>query len=95
MGVMLQVDNLSALVTDDDLIAKFGDYGLVESATMGHSRSSMSGRKSACVVMANGEEAQAAIDWLHDTRFKGLTISVMRAPDDGERTFWLHMDFPG
>ena len=76
MGIMLQVDNLSARVTDDDLIVRFGDYGIVESATMDRASSGDSGCRSACVVMANSEEAQAAIDWLHDTSFKGSTISV-------------------
>ena len=76
MGTMLQVDNLSAQVTDDDLIVRFGDYGIVESASMDQASSGASGYRSACVVMANSEEAQAAIDWLHDTSFKGSTISV-------------------
>lgn len=81
MGIMLQVDNLSARVTDDDLIVRFGDYGIVESATMDRDSSSESGYRSACVVMANSEEAQAAIDWLHDTSFQGSTISVSHLVD--------------
>lgn len=94
MGIMLHVDNLSAKVTDDDLIGRFGDYGTVESATMNLASPSASGHHSACVVMANSEDAQAAIDWLHDTRFKGSTISVARAQSAGERTFWFHLDLP-
>jgi hypothetical protein len=34
MGIMLQVEHLSAGVTDEDLLVRFGDYGIVESATM-------------------------------------------------------------
>ena len=94
MGKMLQVDNLSARVTDDDLIVRFGDYGIVESATMGRTSSGSSGYRSACVVMANSEEAQAAIDWLHDTSFKGSTISVFHAVNSRERMCWFHLDLP-
>jgi RNA recognition motif-containing protein len=94
MGIMLHVDNLSEQVTDDDLIVRFGDYGIVESATMDRTSLSECGYQSACVVMANCEEAQAAIDWLHDTQFKGRTISVARARNDRGRTFWFHLDLP-
>ena len=94
MGIMLHVENLSAQVTDDDLIVRFGDHGIVESATMNRASLSESGHRSACVVMASSEDAQAAIDWLHDTQFKGSTISVARAPRDRKRTFWFHLDLP-
>ena len=68
MGIELFVDNLSTQVTDDDLIVRFGDYGVVESATMDRESQNASGHQSACVVMATSEDAQAAIDWLHDTQ---------------------------
>jgi RNA recognition motif-containing protein len=93
MGILLHVDNLSPKVTDDDLIVAFGQHGAVESATMDRRPSYISGKQSACVVMENSEEAQAAIDWLHDTRFKGSTISVIRALENRERSFWLHLDY--
>lgn len=83
MGNMLLVDNLTAQVTDDDLVARFGDYGIVRSATIGFAGSATAAMRSACVVMASCEEAQAAIDWLHETRFKGSTISVARAGSIG------------
>jgi RNA recognition motif-containing protein len=89
MGIILRVENLSAKVTDDDLIVGFGDYGIVESAMMDRESSCAYGMKSACVVMANSDEANAAIDWLHDTEFKGSTISVVRAPNNRRRTFRL------
>lgn len=94
MGIVLRVDHLSAQVTRDDLIGKFGDYGIVEAATMDCASINASGRQSACVVMASSKEAQAAIDWLHDTNFKGSTISVAWSHDDRERPFWLHLDLP-
>ena len=92
MGIMLQVDNLSVRVTEDDLIIRFGDYGIVESATMDRASSDSSECRSACVVMANSEEAQAVIDWLHDTPFKGSTISISHLARGRERLFWLHLD---
>jgi RNA recognition motif-containing protein len=94
MGIMLQVDNLSARVTDDDLIVQFGDYGIVASATIDRVSSDSTEYRSAYVVMANSEEAQAAIDWLHDTQFKGSTISVSRAANSREHVFWFHLDLP-
>ena len=94
MGIMLQVDNLSARVTDEDLIVRFADYAIVESATMDRASPGSSGCRSACVVMANSEEAQAAIDWLHDTQFKGSTISVSHLVNNRERVSRFHFDLP-
>lgn len=94
MGIMLRVDNLSEQVTDNDLIVRFADYGIVESATLDCASLGECGHQSACVVMANSEDAQAAIAWLHDTRFKGSTISVARVRDYRERRFWFHLDLP-
>jgi RNA recognition motif-containing protein len=91
---MLQVDNLSAWVTDEDLLIRFGDFGIAESATINRVSSDSTEYQSACVVMANSEEAQAAIDWLHDTQFKGSTISVSRAVNSREHVFWFHLDLP-
>jgi RNA recognition motif-containing protein len=78
MGSMLHVGNLSTNITDDELLLRFEDYGIVESATV--TRDSQTGRSQqiACVVMANDREAQAAIDWLHLTQYEGRTISVTR-----------------
>ena len=80
MGSTLNVGNLSASVTDDQLLVKFGDHGVVESATVARDALTGSSRRIACVVMANETEAQAAIDWLHLSQFEGRTISVTRAP---------------
>jgi hypothetical protein len=44
--------------------------------------------------MANSEEAQAAIDWPHDTQFKESTISVSRAANSREHVFWFRLDLP-
>jgi hypothetical protein len=94
MGIMLRVEHLSGGVTDEDLLIRFGDYGIVESATVARASPGASGCQSACVVMANSEEAQAAIDWLHDTQLKGSTISVSRAVNSRENVFWFHLDLP-
>jgi len=79
MGSTLNVGNLSASVTDDELLVKFSDHGVVESATVTRDTLTGSSRRIACVVMENEAEAQAAIDWLHLSQFEGRTISVTRA----------------
>ena len=78
MGSALQVRNLSLFVTDDVLFTTFGDHGVVESATV--SRDSQTGlsQQVAYVVMANDEDAQAAINWLHRSNVEGRIISVTR-----------------
>ena len=78
MGSTLNIGNLSASTTDDELLVKFGDHGNVESATVSRDVHTGSSERVACVVMANDEEAQAAIDWLHLSQLDGRTISVTR-----------------
>jgi len=92
LSIILNVGNLATSVSDDDLIGHFGDFGMVESAALDVDSSTVQGGRGAQVVMANDEEAQAAIDWLHDTPFKGRMISVVRAPE--REPFWLHLDLP-
>ena len=92
MGIFLKVENLSAGVTDNDLVVRFSEYGTVESATMESGSPAATGKRSAWVVMSNREDAEAAIDWLHDTVFRGSTISVVRAVRGEKRAFWLHLD---
>ena len=76
MGCALHVGNLSPLVTDDELLAKFGDHGVVESATVTRDTQTGLSKRVAYVVMANDTEAQAAINWLHLSQFEGRIISV-------------------
>jgi RNA recognition motif-containing protein len=78
MGRMLQVGNLSASTTDDELSLKFGEYGVVESATVIRDLHTGMSKRMGRVVMANREEAQAAINWLHLSQLNGRTISVTR-----------------
>ncbi|MGW8368474.1 MAG: RNA recognition motif domain-containing protein [Gammaproteobacteria bacterium] len=78
MGIILSVGNLSAGVSDEDLLLHFSDYGAVESVTVDRDALTSLQGSWAQVVMKNNEEAQAAIDWLHDTQFDGRTISVTR-----------------
>lgn len=78
MGSALHVGNLSPLVTDDDLLAKFGDHGVVESATVSRDIQSGLSKRVAYVVMANDDEAQAAVNWLHLSQFEGRIMSVTR-----------------
>ena len=95
MGALLRVDNLSMQVTCQDLIDRLGDCGIVEAAIMDSSSANSSRHQSAFVMMTNSKEAQAAIDWLHHTQFKGSEISVARVKDDAECAFWFHPDLPG
>lgn len=78
MGSALHVGNLPPLVTDDDLFLKFGDHGVVESATVARDLRTGLSRRVACVVMADEAEAQAAVDWLHLSQYEGRIISVTR-----------------
>jgi RNA recognition motif-containing protein len=78
MGSTLHVGNLSPLVTDDELLVKFGDHGVVESARISRDLSTGTSKQFASVVMANAEDAQAAVNWLHLSQFEGRTISVTR-----------------
>ena len=76
MGRALHVGNLSPFITDELLLAKFGDHGEVESATVSRDSQTGMSKRVAYVVMANDEEAQAAINWLHLSQFEGRVISV-------------------
>ena len=76
MGRALHIGNLSPFVTDDDLLAKFEDHGTVESATVARDTQSGLSKRVAYVVMANDEDAQAAVNWLHLSPFEGRIISV-------------------
>ena len=78
MGSTLHVGNLSASTTDNELLLRFRDHGVVESATISRDIHTGSSNRVACVVMLNDEGAQAAIDWLHLSQFDGRTISVTR-----------------
>jgi RNA recognition motif-containing protein len=78
MGSALHVGNLSPFTTDDELLTKFGDHGDVESATVSRDAQTGMSKRVAYIVMANDEEAQAAVNWLHLSQFEGRTISVTR-----------------
>lgn len=76
MGRALHIGNLSPLVTDNDLVARFADHGTVESATVTRDTNTGLSKRAAYVVMASEEGAQAAINWLHLSQFEGRIISV-------------------
>jgi RNA recognition motif-containing protein len=78
MGSALHVGNLDPFITDDELFAKFVNHGIVESATVTRDIQTGLSKRVAYVVMANDEEAQAAINWLHLSQFEGRIISVTR-----------------
>lgn len=78
MGSPLHIGNLAPSTTDDDLLVKFGNHGIVESATITRDAQTGLSKRIACVVMVSDKEAQTAVDWLHLSQFEGRTISVTR-----------------
>jgi RNA recognition motif-containing protein len=78
MRSALHIGNLDPLVTDDELLAKFGVHGKVESAKVARDIQTGASKRVASVVMSCDEGAQAAINWLHLSQFEGRIISVTR-----------------
>lgn len=78
MASMLHVGNLSLSTTDNDLAERFAQYGTVESVTMIRDRVTGASKRSASIVMASDNQAQAAINWLHLAQFHDRIISVTR-----------------
>ena len=81
----LYVGNLSYDSTDESLGAYFASAGTVVSAKV--AKDAMTGRSRGFgfVEMSSPEEAQKAIDTLHDTDFDGRSIKVDMARPMGER----------
>ncbi len=75
----IYVGNLSAEVTDEDLRELFERFGKVETAKVIKERSSDESRGFGFVEMPENKEAQAAIDGLNTTEFKGRGMIVNEA----------------
>ncbi len=86
MNKRLYVGNLLYEVQDTDLQEAFAQYGTVVSASV--VRFSDSGRSKGFgfVEMAEESEAQAAVDGLNNSDFKGRTIFVSVARPPRERS---------
>ena len=78
MASMLHVGNLSLSTTDKDLVEKFAEHGRVESVTLARDCITGTSKRTASVIMASDNQAQAAINWLHLAQFHDRIISVTR-----------------
>lgn len=81
MSTRLHVGNISSTVLEEDLKAKFGHFGLVESVEI--ARDSITGisRGFAIVAMSQDADAMSAIGRLNFTQYAGRTIGVSKVQD--------------
>ena len=84
MAKNIYVGNLVWDATADDLLALFQKYGAVGRAQVITDRESGRSRGFGFVEMDKDDEAQKAIDGLHNTPFRGrpLTVNEARPRDD-------------
>ena len=75
----LYVGNLSFGLTENDLRAKFEEFGAVVSATIITDRETGRSKGFGFVEMENGTDGQAAIDKLNGEEFNGRRIVVNEA----------------
>lgn len=79
------VGNLSRDVTEDELRQAFAEFGEVMSAAVIKDRMTQESRGFGFVEMPNQSEAQAAIEALNGTEFKGRPLNVNEARPREER----------
>src|ERR1700760_1920740 len=84
MGKKVYVGNLTYDVTDGALEQLFAAHGTVQSAQVIQDRETGRSKGFGFVEMGSDEEAQAAIDSLHDQDHGGrrLTVNEARPPED-------------
>ena len=84
MAKKLYVGNLSYGTTDADLETMFGAFGTVQSAQVIMDRDTGRSKGFGFVEMNSNEEAQAAINGLHDKESDGrrLTVNEARPRED-------------
>ena len=88
MGKKLYVGNLSYQTTEEDLQAKFAEFGSVGSVKLITDRDTGRSKGFAFVEMGSEDEAQATIDALDGQDFAGRNIKVNIAKDrGGDRSF--------
>ena len=87
MGKRLYVGNLSYSVTSPDLQQLFSQFGQVVNATVMQDRETGRSKGFGFVEMSTDQEAQAAIDGLHNTQQGGrpLTVNEARPKEDRPR----------
>jgi cold-inducible RNA-binding protein len=81
----LYVGNLSFQTTEDELRQTFGQYGTVNTAQMVMDRETGRSRGFAFVEMADGAEAEAAIQALNGSQLDGRSLTVNEAKPREER----------
>ena len=79
MNTKLFVGNLPFEATEADLQAHFAQAGTVESVNVMRERDTGRPRGFAFVEMSTGQDAQAAIDQLHEQPFGGRRLTVNEA----------------
>jgi RNA recognition motif-containing protein len=85
MATKLFVGKLSFDTNDNSLSEEFAKYGTVESAQVIMDRDSGRSKGFGFVEMETAEQAQAAIDALHEKEFEGRMIVVSIAKPREER----------
>ncbi len=85
MSTKLYVGNLSFNTTEQDLEAKFGEFGTVQSASLIEDRETGRSRGFGFVEMSSAEEAQAAIDSIDGQDMDGRNLKVNEAKPREDR----------
>jgi cold-inducible RNA-binding protein len=85
MSTKLYVGNLSFNTSEQDLEAKFGEFGTVQSANLIEDRETGRSRGFGFVEMSSAEEAQAAIAALDGQDMDGRNLKVNEAKPREDR----------
>jgi RNA recognition motif-containing protein len=88
VGKRLYVGNLSYSVTSPDLQQLFSQFGQVTNATVMQDRETGRSKGFGFVEMSTDQEAQAAIDGLHNTQQGGPSIDGQRSSPQGRSSSW-------
>jgi len=81
----IYVGNLPYSVTDEDLRDAFGEFGELTSAEVVKDKFSGQSKGFGFVEMPDGADAEAAIQALNETMFKGRKMTVNEARPRAER----------
>ncbi len=79
MSTKLHVGNISPTVSEDDLMATFGQFGPVETVEIAKDSATGLSRGFAIVAMTRDADATDAIGRLNFTQYAGRTIGVSRS----------------
>lgn len=86
MSQKIYVGNLGYTVTNQDLSAKFGEHGTVQSAAVIMDRDTGRSKGFGFVEMSNSGEAATAIDALNGVELGGRAMNVSQAKEMAPRT---------